>query len=292
MLFWLIAALLVLAVVAALLWPVGRRKWSRSGDEFRVSVYRHRLGEIDEEVKSGLVDAAQAAAAREEAEHNLLNDISGAAEEGGIDFQNEAGFGKGFAVLIAAFIAAAAVPVYLLLGSPESAVTGEGAIPLTADQHMQSIDAMIGALEQRLERDPDDINGWGLLNRSYLALGRYEDAVRAAERMYALAGDDAGVLLSYIHTLVTVNGGNFSGKPRELIERLLIIDPENTAGMWFAGLAAEQRGDDQEAVDFWNKVIPGLTVTNHTRRGKTGTTEKNKIENISGSFTAEQGRAG
>lgn len=257
MAFWLLAAVLVLAVVAVLLWPLaaGRRRSTLTEDEFKVSVYKQRLGEIDEEVREGLVEAAQAVAAREEAEHHLLSEIGADAADDGGTGKIETHFSKGFAVLIAVFVIAAAVPVYLLLGSPDQAGTGG---QLTAEQHRQSIDAMVSSLEQRLEKDPGDINGWALLNRSYLALGRYDDAVRAAERLYALGGNDPDVLLSYIHTLVTVNGGSFSGKPEELIGKLLTADPQNTAGMWFAGLAAQQRGDDQQAVVYWKKVLPAL----------------------------------
>ena len=258
MAFWLLAAVLILAVLAVLLWPLaaGRRKNTLTEDAFKVSVYKQRLNEIDVEVREGLVDADQAAAAREEAEHHLLEEIGADVAAGGPADKPEQRFSKGLAMLLGAFLIAAAVPLYLLLGSPEQAATG--ADQLTAEQHRQSIDAMVNSLEQRLQRDPDDINGWALLNRSYLALGRDDDAVVAAERLYALGGDDPDVLLSYIHTLVTVNGGSFSGKPEELIGKLLVVDPQNTAGMWFAGLAAQQRGDDRQAVVYWKKILPAL----------------------------------
>ena len=255
MLFWILAFILVLVVIAIILWPLAghRQKPLVNYDEFKISVYKHRLGEIEKELADGVVAADQADAAREETEHDLLDDVSDDVDHDHNDVKKGGLSSKWGAALLGLFVVIVAVPVYLLLGSPELARNGG-----VAEQQMHSVEAMVTRLEQRLEQEPNDIDGWLLLVQSYTAMGRYDEAVSAAERLYALTGDEPGALLRYIHVLVMRNNGDFSGKAEELIGRLLAVDPENTAGLWFAGLAAEQRGKYQKAIDYWNKLVPSL----------------------------------
>jgi cytochrome c-type biogenesis protein CcmH len=58
--------------------------------------------------------------------------------------------------------------------------------------------------------------------------------------------------------MVMSNGGRFSGKADELITRALTLEPENMTGLWLAGMAARERGDFDEAVDFWHRLLPKL----------------------------------
>ena len=48
------------------------------------------------------------------------------------------------------------------------------------------IEGMVASLAKRLESEPDDVDGWLRLIRSYVVLGRAEDAADAAR--IALAG--------------------------------------------------------------------------------------------------------
>jgi len=57
-------------------------------------------------------------------------------------------------------------------------VAARGAAPPTAEE----IDDRIRALEDRLERNPDDLAGWKMLGRSYMAKDLYMQAVGAYVR--------------------------------------------------------------------------------------------------------------
>lgn len=54
--------------------------------------------------------------------------------------------------------------------------------PAATTPTAEEIAARIRALEQRLERAPDDIAGWKMIGRFYLAQGRYMEAVGAYSR--------------------------------------------------------------------------------------------------------------
>jgi cytochrome c-type biogenesis protein CcmH len=57
---------------------------------------------------------------------------------------------------------------------------------MTADEQAEMIEAMVGGLAERLKREPDDADGWIRLIRSYVVLGRADEAAAAARA--ALAG--------------------------------------------------------------------------------------------------------
>ena len=56
-----------------------------------------------------------------------------------------------------------------------------------------SVDSMLAGLEQRLQQQPDDGEGWLLLAKSYRHMGRLEDARQAYQRADAMGNGDATV---------------------------------------------------------------------------------------------------
>ena len=66
------------------------------------------------------------------------------------------------------------------------------AAELTPEQRLAMIEGMVGQLAERLVSEPADAEGWARLIRSYMVLGRGEDARAALDRARtALAGDAA-----------------------------------------------------------------------------------------------------
>ena len=82
------------------------------------------------------------------------------------------------------------------LGEPPKSQPGPGAADVEAAAGMSPearsamIEGMVGQLAARLEADPGDADGWARLIRSYMVLGRPDDAGAAlAKARTALAGD-------------------------------------------------------------------------------------------------------
>jgi cytochrome c-type biogenesis protein CcmH len=165
------------------------------------------------------------------------------------------------AAAIAALIPAIAITLYLVTGQPQPAepsATSQSAIPADS-QHPHSIEDMLNQLAARLVQQPYDIQGWFTLTNSYMALGRYDEAVRTMERLYQLTGDQPDVLLRYADVLAMSNDGRLSGRPAELVQKALSQEPDNVMGLWLAGMAAEENGDYRQAIDYWERLLPQLT---------------------------------
>src|SRR5215203_7501914 len=68
---WFVFALMTVAAVFAVLWPLGRRTAPQAGGS-EALVYRDQLTEIDRDLAGGLIGASEAEAARVEISRRLL----------------------------------------------------------------------------------------------------------------------------------------------------------------------------------------------------------------------------
>ena len=103
---------------------------------------------------------------------------------------------------------------------------------------------MVSRLARRLEREPDDLQGWLMLGRSYAAMGEVPLAMRAYERADRLAGGrNAEALMGIAEQLVLQDDSALGGRAGELFERALAIDPRAGKALFFGAVAAMRHGE-------------------------------------------------
>lgn len=157
------------------------------------------------------------------------------------------------AVMSAIFVAGLAAGIYLLIGRPDLAL--DPPRPATPGDPGDVI-AMVEQLAERLERAPDDPEGWTMLGRAYVLMGRYPDAARAFHEAYTRApGENPDLLASYAEARALSDLAALQGKAGAMFERVLKLDPENARGLWYGGLAAELRGEKDLALARWQKLL-------------------------------------
>lgn len=156
------------------------------------------------------------------------------------------------AAFAAVFVAGIAGGVYLLTGRPDLALS-----PPQADaQEAGDVLQMVENLAARLERAPEDPEGWTMLGRAYVLMGRYQDAARAFnEAVRRTPREDADLLASLAEARVLADPPALEGEAGALFERALELDPENPRGLWYGGLAAEARGDSTLALERWQTLL-------------------------------------
>lgn len=160
---------------------------------------------------------------------------------------------RGEAVLASVFVVGTAVGVYLLIGRPDLALQPP---PPAEPQSAEDVVAMIEQLAERLEEAPDDPQGWTMLGRAYVLMGRYQDATRAFnEAMSRTSGEDPDLVASYAEARVLGNPAALEGEAGALFERVLELDPGNPRGLWYGGLAAEARDDSGVALERFRKLL-------------------------------------
>ncbi len=145
--------------------------------------------------------------------------------------------------------------------APLAAAAGMGTAPAAAAPasapHAMGQDQMLAMTErlaQRLKTQPDDAEGWGMLARSYTALGRHDDALASYRRAVKLRPDDALTLADYADALAVRNGRRLDGEPAALVARALKLDPGNLKALLLAGTAAYDKGDYALAIQHWDRA--------------------------------------
>ncbi|MCS7101846.1 MAG: c-type cytochrome biogenesis protein CcmI, partial [Burkholderiaceae bacterium] len=163
--------------------------------------------------------------------------------------------GRTLAAALGAALPVAAVALYLLLGEPaalDPQARATAAHP--AQPTPQDIEAMVARLAQRLQDEPENLEGWAMLARSYFLLQRYEEAVRAYEHLAQRLPNEPGVLADYADALAMRAGRRLSGRPLELVRQALAIDPNHPKALAMAGSEAFDRKDYAAAVQYWERL--------------------------------------
>jgi cytochrome c-type biogenesis protein CcmH len=256
MVFWLVAALLLAAALIFILPPLFRtnRDDVHSGERaaLNVSIYRDQLTEMERDVDNDVLGQEQYQQGRIEIEQRLLDDVGN-----GTDAPAAAagGSAKITAIVLAILIPLGAVILYQLLGTPEG-LDPEGFQPPAMSKQQQSdqINQMVSRLAARLQDDPNDAEGWKMLGRSYLVLERFGDARKAFEQAVKMIPNDAQLLADLADTIAMTSGQSLEGRPMELINKALRVDPQNEKALWLAGTAAYERKDYRQALGYWQRL--------------------------------------
>jgi cytochrome c-type biogenesis protein CcmH len=111
--------------------------------------------------------------------------------------------------------------------------------------------AMIAKLEGRLHDQPNDLTGWLMLGRSYLALDRFDDAVNAYGRAHQLDAKSAEAAMGLGEAMSLKAGGEITPASAQLFEQALELAPANPKALLYGGFAAATRGDRALARSRW-----------------------------------------
>jgi cytochrome c-type biogenesis protein CcmH len=116
--------------------------------------------------------------------------------------------------------------------------------------------AMAAKLARRLAAQPDDLNGWLMLGRSYAVLEQFPLAVRAYQRADRLAGGKSGeALLGVAENLVAQDPEQIRGAAGHLFERALEVEPGNAKALFYSAFAAMSRGDTVAARERFARML-------------------------------------
>jgi cytochrome c-type biogenesis protein CcmH len=145
-----------------------------------------------------------------------------------------------------------------------SAADVAAAQQMTPEERMTMIRSMVESLASRLEAQPDDVEGWLRLARSYGVLGEAERSRDAYGRAAKLRPDDLKVQSAYAESLYKSAGdGMPPAELADVLSHILTRDPANRDALWLSGLAASRAGDAASARTQWQKLLaqisPGST---------------------------------
>lgn len=116
--------------------------------------------------------------------------------------------------------------------------------------------SMVESLVRKLDSHPNDLAGWLMLGRSYEVLQEYPLAARAYGRADRVAGGrSAEALVGEAEALTLGDDSELTGSAGQLIERALVIAPDDPHALFFGGEAALRRGDLALARIRFNRLL-------------------------------------
>jgi cytochrome c-type biogenesis protein CcmH len=253
---WLAVALMTVAAIFAVLWPLARpASRLRSGSD--VAVYRDQLEEIERDRAAGLIADQEAAAAQVEVSRRLIAAADAQTSTSPPAAAASAVWRRRAVALVAlVMLPFGAAAIYLVLGSP--ALPDQPLAPrLAAARGNQSVDNLIARVEAHLEQKPDDGRGWEVIAPVYVRLGRFEDAVKARRNALRLNGETAEREAALGEALVFAANGVVTAEAKAAFEQAVALDAGYVQARYFLGLAAEQDGNRTQAAAIWRALIEG-----------------------------------
>jgi cytochrome c-type biogenesis protein CcmH len=247
---WFVFALMTVAAIFAVLWPLSRGSSAPAGGSEAV-VYRDQLAEIDRDVSAGLIGVSEAEAARVEIGRRLLAAADGARD---LPPRSNLGLRRASAIVALVGLPIAAVTLYLALGSPFLGDFPLASRTRTADVN-QPLDNMVAQVEAHLEKNPTDGRGWTVLAPVLARLSRWDDAVRAYRNSITYAGDSADRRSDLGEALAAAAGGVVTAEAKAEFERALAQSADEPRANYYLGLAAEQDGRRTDAATIWRTML-------------------------------------
>ncbi|HLV78576.1 MAG TPA: c-type cytochrome biogenesis protein CcmI [Marinobacter sp.] len=259
--FWTAATVLILIALAFVLYPVFfyRPKARREADlqNQNLLAYKTRLKELDDEHQAGILD--------EQSYHQLKDELAGAmiddVSDEGQPRTRTAGRRSAMVIALASIllIPAGAYFGYQKWGAmerveqfitmQEMGSTGQTAQMITlADQ-----------LRDRLEQDPDNIDGWAMLGQTYMQVERYEDAAYAFQRLASATKEnpDASSVAWGLsaQALYFASEGELTPEVMKAIDSARALDPDEINALGLLGINAFSQQNYREAIGYWEQII-------------------------------------
>jgi cytochrome c-type biogenesis protein CcmH len=280
MIFWIVTAVLGLAVAAILAMSlVQKPREQADAASFDVQVYRDQLKDIARDLARGVVTAVEADALKTEVSRRLL--AADAKVQSGDGVVTTGGAPKIAALLIAPMVLAGAFALYQQLGAPgypdlpiqarldaaEAARENRPAQAVAeAEADLRNVTdvpagadflALMDQLRATIAQRPTDQQGLVLLARNEAQLGNFKAAYAAQQQLIAVKGDavEPDDYANLADLMILAAGGYVSPEAESVLVQTLDIDPRNGAARYYSGLMFSQTGRPDAAFEIWRTLL-------------------------------------
>lgn len=261
---FILLSLALLLVVYWLIVPVllGKKTQTTSSSrETNTEIARQRIADIEKQLQDGEIDQLQYQQLHDEIDRALLEDI-----EARDNLTTTTGVRHTRTTwLILISLPFVAFGLYQFWGTPEAIMTNTSVVmPKDTNhanipsQHTGDMQAMLHSLENKLQKNPNNPDGWYLLARSYMVQKQYPKAVDAFNRLRQLVGDQADLLAGLADAKAMLQNGDMRGEPFRLARQALELDPKNQTALWLTANGYRDHGNLKKALEYWQRLQPLL----------------------------------
>ena len=264
--FWVVAGILTIGALLFIVPTLISKGTSRTGvirKAANVSIYRDQLAELESDLRSDVLSKEQYDQSKRELQQRMIQDVpEGESLATMVITSSNRGNIATITVLMLA-IPLMAVSLYLWIGNtkgltpqpiPEQQSPMSGSGPESESGH-QNFSSVLDSLIARLREQPNDVEGWIMLGRTYAIMQRFNEAKIAYEQVIALSPESPELLVDYADIVAMTNGGSLQGEPMELVNKALSLSPKNPKALALAGTAAFEQKNFKQAASYWEKLL-------------------------------------
>jgi cytochrome c-type biogenesis protein CcmH len=257
--FWIFVCLLLLIAIAILSFRLWRRPGPPAAEESvdALNVLRDQRNELDDEVAAGRMSAAEREARTAELTRRVHDEgltVSPTTAPAAHPTKR-----LWLAALVSILIPVIAAPLYFLVGTPEALDPAARAPGAAASPHgeftPEQLRALLDKLKARLAAQPDDVTGWMMLGRGLQLADDFAGSAAAFEKAAALNPGDAQLLADYADALAVSRNRDLSGKPWDLIQAALRVNPQLPKALALAASAEFAQGRSESAKGYWQRLL-------------------------------------
>lgn len=262
--FWVVAGIFIvgaLLFVLPTLWSKRSREAGVARDASNVDIYRDQLADLDSDLRGDILTREQYEQSKRELQQRMLQDLP----EG--ETMNTAIIGGNRNITTITLTALAlpllAISLYLWLGNTKALLPQPAfeEAPISEEGGHANIGSVLDNLTARLRDNPDDMEGWLMLGRTYAMMQRFDEAKEAYEKVLVLSPDNPEVITDYADIVAMTHDGSLIGEPYELIKKALSLDPANPKALALAGTAEFEQKKYNEAAAYWEKLLALIPPT-------------------------------
>ncbi|MDD2222979.1 MAG: c-type cytochrome biogenesis protein CcmI [Pseudomonas sp.] len=248
--FWIYAVLLLLVALLLLLWPVLRGRKDQAEEDrtaLNIALYEEHLAELEAQHANGALSAEQLAEGRIEADRELLDDTDVGRPK------QSANLGNVLPLIAALLVPVVGLGLYFHWGASDKV-----ALTLSLAEQPKTVEEMIQRLEDTVRVQPESVDAWYFLARTYMSEQKPKEAAQAYERTIELVGRQPDLLGQWAQALYFANNNQWSADLQALVDEALQQDPNEATSLGLLGIAAFEEGRFQAAIDAWTQLSKGL----------------------------------
>lgn len=265
--FWVVAGIFIVAALMFVIPTLLRNRQDKTAllerEAANIAIYRDQLAELDNDLRNDILSKEQYDKSKQELHKRMLQDLA-------ISSRNPATHSivKGCGIITTAVVILAipltAISLYMLLGDTRGLLP-QSQLASVTQSHSQDmagmppshteIKSVVDNLIARLKENPADIEGWVMLGRTYAIMGQFNEASATYAKLIEMIPDSAQLLSDYADVLAMTNNGSLVGKPAELINKALEIDPDYPKALALAGTIEFEQKNYEQAATFWEKLL-------------------------------------
>ena len=260
--FVVLTLLMVVAVLGVLVWSLWRPPVQAAADaheQANAQVYRDQSADLAREHALGHLNDAEYAQALEELKLRLRDDwVSGPVQAPTVASDRP----RKTVLALCLMLPVCAVLLYGTWGSPmgldpaalASSAPDDGP---NATVTPEKIAQMVGQLERRLQDEPNNMDAWVMLARLQRSQEKFPASEKSFAKALAITADD-DLAVERAEVVAQVQGGDFSGEPWAVLNRILKANPNQNNALLLAGSASFSEGRFAQAIQYWERVRASL----------------------------------